>query len=46
MIGQIISHYKILAKLPPAPGQVGEGGMSSLRKDHKKLTPRSGRDHQ
>lgn len=37
MIGKIISHYKILEKLPTAsdqvpiaPGQVGEGGMGEV----------------
>jgi serine/threonine protein kinase len=35
MIGQTISHYKILAKL-------GEGGMSSFSKKYDKLIPYAG----
>jgi hypothetical protein len=46
MIGQTISHYKILAKLGeacPAKGsRQARGGMSSLIRDHKKLTPSPG----
>lgn len=36
MIARIIPHYRILEKL-------GEGGMPSLIKDHKKLVPPGGR---
>jgi hypothetical protein len=42
MIGQIVSHYKILVKLPPASGQVGEGGMSSLMQNYNSLIPHAG----
>ncbi len=35
MIARIISHYRIFEKL-------GEGGMPSLMKNHKKLTPSAG----
>jgi hypothetical protein len=42
MIGQIVSHYKILVKLPPASGQVGAGGMSSLMQNYNSLIPHAG----
>jgi len=45
MIGQTISHYRILEKLPPTflknrtpSGQVGEGGMSPARTTEKELS--------
>jgi hypothetical protein len=37
MIGQTISHYKILEKPPTSSGQVGEGGMSPARTTEKEL---------
>jgi hypothetical protein len=30
MIGQSISHYRILEKSPTSSGQVGEGGLSQI----------------